>query len=304
MLNRKRMKENSKGLSRVGAIILIVLIVLILSAYFVVKDVVLKGSEERTLGKYTLDLKISQVQILENNSLLVMIKRNQGKGQFVGIDFTVEDGKDKEVIRTNDSLQELESRVILLNLHIINVSNAKKISIEPVFKLESKKEVSGNIEDEYTFGSSEDSSGCIVYCPAQYQCGDDGCKGECAGGCTEQGHTCIDHKCIADLETKCLETNITVNEVSNIGTNFSVTLSRNGGDEEIKGVKLLFTNELESSNFVTDLEGNIAPSESIIKYITILEEHLENPKKVRTMVYFTDDSGIEQLCESSDNFSF
>jgi len=293
-----------RGLSRVGSIILIILIVLILAAYFVVKNVVLKGSEERTLGKYTLNLEISQVQIIENNSLLVMIKRNQGKGKFVGIDFTIEDGKDKEVIRTNDSLEELESRVVLLNLRVINVSKAKKISIEPVFKLESKKEVSGNIEDEYTFGSSEDSSGCIIYCPAEYQCGDDGCKGECAGGCTEQGHTCIDHKCIADLETKCLETNITINEISNIGTNFSVTLSRNGGGEEIGGVKLLFADEIESSNFVADIEGNIAPSESVIKYITILEEHLENPKKVRTMVYFVDDSGIEQLCERSDSFSF
>jgi hypothetical protein len=283
---------------------MIVLIVLIIVAYFVVKNVVLKGSEERTLGKYTLDLKISQVQIIENNSLLVMIKRNQGKGDFVGIDFIVEDGKDKEIIRTNDSLEELESRVILLNLHTINVSKAKTISIDPIFKLKSKKEVSGNIEDKYTFGSSEDSSGCIIYCPAEYQCGDNGCNGECAGGCTEQGHTCIAHKCIADLETKCLETNITVKEVSNIGTNFSVTLLREGGDEEVRGVKLLFSDEIESSNFVVDTEGNIAPSESVIKYITILEEYLKNPKKVRTLVYFMDDSGIEQLCERSDPFLF
>ena len=298
-------RGDSRGLSKVGAIILIILLVLILAAFFFVKNVVLKGSEERTLGKYTLDLKISQVQVIENNSLLVMIKRNQGKGEFVGIDFIVEDGKNKEVIRTNDSLQELESRVILLNLHVVNISKAKKISIDPVFKLESKKEVAGNVEDEYTFGSSEpESSGCIPYCPPGAQCGDNGCRGECAGGCTKQGYSCLDHKCIANLETKCLETNITVKEVSHVGTNFSITLSRQGGEENISGVKLLFTDETESSNFVIDIEGDITPSEEVTKYVTIMEEHLKNPKKVRTLVYFIDNSGLEQLCELSDQFLF
>jgi len=293
-------KGDNRGISKITLFILVLLIVLILVAYIVIKNVVLKGSGERSLGKFTLDLKISQVQIIQNNSLDVVVKRNKGVGEFTGINFIVNDGKTTETIKTNVSMAELESRSFTLPLTSMNASEVKNVSIDAIFQYESEKEYGQNIKDEYVMDSSElNSVLCKPSCPEGAECGDDGCGKECNGGCSQEGYTCLEQKCVATLETKCLRTKIVVPHVSNVTTNFSVVLSREGGEDEIEGVKLVFTNESQSSNFVIDTPGNIAPSEISTKYVTILETQLENPSKVRTIVYFLDENEMEQFCEPS-----
>jgi hypothetical protein len=298
-------REDLRGISKITLIILILLIVLILVAFFVVKNIILKGSGERALGKFTLDLKISQVQIIQNNSLNVLVKRNKGAGEFTGINFIVDDGKNTERIQTNASLEELESRSFILPLLQINSSDVKKVSIDIVFKYESEKDFGQNIKDEYFMNFSDSNSiSCIPYCPAGAQCGDNGCKGECASGCTQNGYVCSNYKCFATLATKCSQANITVTGVTNVETNFSVTLSRQGGEDDLGGVIFAFTNESGSPNYVTDIPGNIIPSSTATRYVTISEDHLENPSKVRIIVYFLDENKAQQFCQPSPQLLF
>ena len=204
-------KGDNRGISKITLFILVLLIVLILVTYIVVKNVVLKGSGDRSLGKFTLDLKISSVQIVQNNSLDVVVKRNKGAGQFTGINFIVQDGKTKETIKTNASMAELESRSFILHLNSMNASEVKNLSIDPIFVYESEKEYGQNIKDEYILVPSESNSiTCMPSCPEGAECGDDGCGKQCGGGCTQEGYTCIKLKCVATLETKCALTNISV----------------------------------------------------------------------------------------------
>ena len=300
-------RGDSKGLSKFATIFLIMMIVLIVIVFFVVRDVILKGSGERALGKYTLDLEISKVQVVNNNnSLMVVVKRNMGDGNFTGINFVVEDTINKETISTNVSLEELESRTFVLPLGIIDISKIKKLSIYPVLGSGLTEKV-GEMEDEYLFGSSN-LEVCTPYCPPEYECGDDGCGGECRGGCTEQGYFCSENKCFRTLEEKCLETNLLVTRVENatkgvMDGNFSITLSREG-EVEMGGVIFAFMDENESSNVVIDIPGDVPSLVSVNMYVLVLDTHLENPKKVRFMAYFFNNSGKKEVCKPSSPFSF
>jgi hypothetical protein len=298
-------RGDSTKFTKKSAVFLVVFIVVLLSAYFILKDALSNGSEQRILGMYTLDLEISQAQIRENNSLVVMVKRNLGKGEFVGINFKIDDGKNTEIIRTNDTLEELESRIFLLNLALANASKVKKISIEPIFILISKGEILGGTKDKFVFGSSDSEfSGCLVYCFSDDECGDDGCGGQCGGGCTKEGYICLNRKCILSLETKCSRTNVTVKKVSNVGANYSVVISRQKGEEEMGGVKLIFSDETGHYTLVIDVKGNIISHENVTNSISILREKLRNPKRVQPIVYFIDESGVEEFCKPSPQFSF
>lgn len=295
-------RGDSRGLSKIVTIFMIVFIVFLIVIFFVIKDVVLKGSEDRTLGRYTLDLKISEAQVRANNSLLVVVKRNAGAGQFVGLNFIINNGSKKEQIAVNGSLDELGSKLFLLKLNLINVSKAKIVSLQPIFQYKSKKLSVGNIEDEYTLGSSGLS--CIPYCVDGAQCGDNGCGGQCAGGCKQDGYICENITCIPDLETKCFGTIIKIWQVNHTDDNFTVTLSRQEGGEKMGGIKLVFTNNTEPFGFVADIPGNMTLYENITDGVTILDEYLTNPKNVQTVVYFLNDSGLEDFCTVSHKFLF
>ena len=304
MLKRGRRGKISR--LKITVIILVVFILIILIAPAIIKKTFLVGAENRILGKYNLNMEISAVQVRENNSLLVRVDRGIGKAEFVGINFIVEDDDNKETVRFNESLNELEYKLFLLNLQTVNVSDAKKISIDPVFMVGSREESSRNIEDKYIFGSSDlKYLDCMPYCPAGVECGDDGCGGECSGGCINDSYICNIHsKCVLSLETKCSLTKITVFDVSHVGTNFSVLFSRYGGVDDIGGVKLVFTNATGNSTFVGDVEGNFADSELVTEYVTILEEYLEKPRKLQTIVYYVNESGMEEICKPSKKFYF
>lgn len=298
-------RGNSKGLSRAATIFLVVFVVLLATAFFVVKNLVSKEGQIKTFGKYTLDLRITHVQIAPNNSLIVIVKRNIGRGNFIGIDFVLEDGEIKETIRTNVSLEELESQTFVLNFLEANVSKANKISIGPVFALKTREEIFGGIKDEYIFGSQDtEVLICIIYCPPEAECGNDGCGGVCGGGCPSKDFICLEYKCLPTLKAKCADAKIRVENVSNISTNFSIVFSREEGVYDIGGIKMVFMDEIETSNFITNLQENIAPFENVTKYITIPGMYLENPEKLQIIVYFLDESGNRQFCQSSEQFFF
>ena len=76
------LKRNDKrGLSTIVATLLIILLTLVAVGiiWVVVRNVIQGGSEQISLGKFTLDLKISQVQRINDSALSITLKRNVGE---------------------------------------------------------------------------------------------------------------------------------------------------------------------------------------------------------------------------------
>jgi hypothetical protein len=188
-------RENKKGLSTIVATLLIILLVLVAVGiiWVVLKNVIQDGAEQVSLGKMTLNLEILQIQKINDSALNVKVKRNAGDGEFVGINFIIDDGENTEVVKTNISLRELEAKSFRLHLLAINASKVKKISIVPIFKLESGKEVNGDIQDEYTLYTIETT--CTPSCSGK-QCGSNGCGGIC-GKCLT-GYVCNEITCVQE----------------------------------------------------------------------------------------------------------
>ena len=161
LLNLLMLKKrfNSRGLSTIIATLLILLLVLIAVGiiWIIVKNVIQGGAEQISSGKLTLDLKIEQVQKINDSQLNVIVKRNPGGNEFVGISFIIDDGDNTEIVKVNYSLIELETKNFQIILTELNASNIKKISIAPIFRLKSGKEVTGDINDEYELTSSAQS---------------------------------------------------------------------------------------------------------------------------------------------------
>ncbi len=102
-----------------------------------------------------------------------------------------------------------------------------------------------------------------------------------------------------DLGSRCLEvdTRATI-VVSTNGTNYDVTLHRNVGGDDIGGVKLVFFNDT-SSGGVIDSSGNIVPLDTVTRDI---DGGITGANKVEVTAYFTDASGVEQICSQTNTW--
>jgi hypothetical protein len=108
-----------------------------------------------------------------------------------------------------------------------------------------------------------------------------------------------------DINTMCIEAQVSATKVNETSPAlFNVTLERTGGNTEIGGVKLVFTNANETSNFIQDVPGDM-PALSV-KTVAVLvpSTNVANPDLVSVVVYFTDDTGNEQLCQATTPFEF
>lgn len=143
---------NKRGLSNI--IVTLLLIVLVLVAVSIVwgitKDLIESGVEEIDLGKFTLDLEIKSVKIEGDDVTVdVVVKRNPGPGEFIGMNFVFSDGQNSEVIREDTVLNELEERSFTYTLTKISTSKLEDVSIAPIYELSSGKENMGNIADKF-----------------------------------------------------------------------------------------------------------------------------------------------------------
>jgi len=155
-----------RGLSTIVSTLLILLLVFVAVGilWVVVRNVVMQGTEQVSLGKFTLDLAIDQVQLNNaTNSVSMKIKRNSGEGEFVGIKVIVSSEDNSEIFTINGSLKEYERKSYEFILEIIDVDDIKKIQIAPVFRLESGKEITGDVKD--TWEKSESASGSYIEIP-------------------------------------------------------------------------------------------------------------------------------------------
>ena len=98
-------------------VISILLIALALVAigtiFIVIKNIISESTENTSLGKYTIRLKISSVNV-ENQIIKVKVKREPGVANLSGIRFVVDDGQNSEIFDRNTTIKELEENTFTL----------------------------------------------------------------------------------------------------------------------------------------------------------------------------------------------
>ncbi len=175
----------------VNIIIGVLILALIVIIYFIVSGI-MKDNKYKVLDDSQLDLKISQVKKINDNTLDLTLKRNSGEGEFIGLSFAAEDDSTTEVIRINGFIPENESGNFSLNFLLMNASKLKKISVTPIYLDKEGKEVLGKVKDEYITPDT-----CSNYCPPNAQCGYSDCGLQCGNGCSS-GYFCLNYKCIKE----------------------------------------------------------------------------------------------------------
>lgn len=153
-------KRSKKGLSTVVATLIIILLVLVATGiiWVVIRNMIIENKQEIEFGKLTLSFNIENARIeCGNQNLTITVKRNSGRGEFVGLGFTFESGEESELIEKYFYMNEFEIRTFNFTLVNITSDNVTKIKIYPIFRLESGKETFGDMGEEW-----ENLEGCII----------------------------------------------------------------------------------------------------------------------------------------------
>ncbi len=191
---------NKKGLSAVVATLMIILLVLIAIGiiWVVVKNVITEGSEQVSIDKFSLDLKIKNAMLNdETGELNVVLERGAGKGELKGINFVLFDGTSSEVVEVLDSAQsmpgELETKTFSVaaeDLEELEIDKIIKVSVAPIFESSSGEKQIEDIIAERVIGECTDT------------CGDLECGTVCGTSCgtCEGGYSCNQGQC---EETPC-----------------------------------------------------------------------------------------------------
>jgi flagellin-like protein len=175
---------NKRGISNIIATLLLVLLAIVLIGilWVIIRNLVSSSSQGISLGGLTLDLKIQQATKASNN-LSVVVQRQPGTGNLVGINFVVSDGSTDEVIKQNASLDIYQGRDFILFPQQINAASAVTISVAPIYVSENGgAQQIGRITDTYTFGNNSIVVGGNSCTPAT--------NPDFASLCTNQGFTC------------------------------------------------------------------------------------------------------------------
>jgi hypothetical protein len=111
----------------------------------------------------------------------------------------------------------------------------------------------------------------------------------------------IDAKCI---QANVVATNIVTNLPSVTHNNYSVTLSRQSGNEEIGGVELVFTDAAGTSSSIQTAAGDIPSLGTSVRTVLVPIADLAAPSTVNVVVYFVDSAGEKQYCPTQNPFNF
>ncbi len=185
--------NNKRGMSTVVTTLLIILlsIIAIGVVWVVVKNILSKGEEDMTLTGITLNLEIQKASIA-GNTLYVIVHRNSGEGNLVGINFVIGDGENSVVVRRNTNLPQLGTQTFTFSISnelSTLVGDIKTIAIAPIYETSAGKEKVGEIVD------STDSIGVGVI-GGGGDGGDGGNGGDggvvCGNGVFELGEECDD----------------------------------------------------------------------------------------------------------------
>ena len=96
---------DKRGLSEVITTLLIIGLSLaaIVIIWVVIQNIISTGSDQVSLGKFTMDLQIEKV-LINPGTLEVTVKRNPGKGELNGLKFIISDGTSTEVLEEKNLL--------------------------------------------------------------------------------------------------------------------------------------------------------------------------------------------------------
>jgi len=194
-----------RGLSTIVVTLIIILLSLVAVGvvWVVVRNLVVGGSKEVQLGKFTIDLSVKKAFEQQGN-ITVNVKRNVGAGELSKIKFVISDGTTSEVVTQDASLTELEEKSFFIHPTKLIATQIETVSVAPVFKTtdgESTGEVTGtyNLLSGVSSGGNDGNGGtCTLVCNGngiQFQCGDDSCGGFC-GTCPPDKPTCTNHVCV------------------------------------------------------------------------------------------------------------
>ena len=171
----KKRVESKKALSTIVSTLLILLLVFVAVAvlWSVVRSVLQQGTEQVSLGKFTLNLKIDSVVINPaDNSVSIKVVRNPGSGNFTGLRFIFKSVDNTETMDSNISLKEYERKSFSFTLKVIKASDVQTIEVAPLFTLSSGKISPGDIQDTYEVQASSISTP------------------QCTDTCSSLGYTC------------------------------------------------------------------------------------------------------------------
>ena len=149
---------NKRGLSEVVTTVLIILIILaaIIILWIFLRPVIFKSIGKLESGRFTIRLSIVPDSVLvdENQNLRLGVKRNSGEGEIAGVLVSLEDSNG--IVRTfryNDSINELESRIINVDYSDSDIESVKKIFVTPVILNKDGDELIGLSSEAYIVGA-------------------------------------------------------------------------------------------------------------------------------------------------------
>ena len=149
-------KPSTISKSTKNLLIIVSLIILLVIAFIIIRAVTKPDSGNDFLGKFTADLEISEVQIINYTDVSVTIDRGTGGDEIDAINFIFYDDDNYEILLRKISMDELEKNDFQAVLHISNTSRISAISIAPVFISESGNKILGKVEDEYEVPAEEE----------------------------------------------------------------------------------------------------------------------------------------------------
>lgn len=131
-------------------ILILIVIVAIVIFWNVVRGVIEEKSGEIDNGIFTVSLKIDKKSSSLGENSIITVERNAGKGEIVGIKFTLKNSTGaSDVVANYTIINELERRVFNVTAQTTSskVSNISYVEIYPIVKLDSGKEKIGPRQD-------------------------------------------------------------------------------------------------------------------------------------------------------------
>jgi len=143
--------EKKGGISTKHSVLLILILIVTIIAIVVI---VFKGEflekNSSLLSKVNLELKIQDVNIINNNSIKVAIKCNKAQENLIGMRLVLEKPYASETVDVNYAIQEGEEAYFTINLEKITSENLVSVKVYPIMELENGELSVGSIKDEYT----------------------------------------------------------------------------------------------------------------------------------------------------------
>jgi hypothetical protein len=189
---------SKRGLSTVVTTLILILLVLVAIGiiWVVIKNVLTESVDDILLDKFTVSMKIKNVEVDDsNNNLSVRVKRNPGQGDLIGIKFLFNDGEevfDEEVI-----LEELSEAGF--SFISVNSSKVQTISIAPIYKSKSGKKIIGKVMDTYNIKRASQTCEQLggTCCSSGY---------DCQGGSFQLSSDCGNNCCVGGTCVICTDT--------------------------------------------------------------------------------------------------